>query len=120
MNEPRELGKIESVELKIDGDHGVLLLNICFDFGGSGQCFQRVLDQWSEKDKRRVGHAAGLDLILQMLQLFNVHSLDEIVGRHAYALRGNGGFIDGIETTKPEGEKTFHSDDWAKRWDLEK
>jgi hypothetical protein len=82
-----QLGKIESVTFGIE-DHGCMNIRMCFDFGGSGQCYDMgILDTYDKKKEHRVGTAYGLDLIRQLLNYFGVDKLDDIVGKLAYAIR---------------------------------
>jgi len=117
MSDERELGKIDDVNLTIE-DHGILTLQIGFDFGGTNQGFGGYcLDTYNEKTERREGHACGTDFILRILQTFGVSKLDEIVGKPAYALREKGSQkIVGLETPKFDGSKKFLIEDWRKRW----
>ena len=116
----KRLGKVASVDLFIE-DHGLLTLYVMLDFGGSTQGFGGfALDEWSKEDDRRVGTAAGLDLVLQLLALFGVNRLDEIKGRTVYALRddkdGWNDPIAGLELPAFDGGRVFSVDAWRKRW----
>ena len=88
------LGKITKVFFGKE-DHGFLTFMLTFDFGGTGQGFGGYcLDTYDKEKDRRVGHAAGTDLILRLLNTFQVDSLHEIEGKSAYAIRdqeGHGG-----------------------------
>lgn len=113
----KQLGKIKSVFFGFE-DHKILSFMISFDFGGTGQGFGGyALDTFDKSKNRRVGCAAGTDLILKLLNLFGVNELSEIEGRHCYALRDKSfGPIVGLQTTEPEGDKMFLIQDWQKEW----
>lgn len=122
MNEDdkRQLGKVTSVFFGLE-DHGCMTFWIHLDYGGSGQGFGGVaLDQWSKGDDRRVGTAAGLDLLIQLLELFGVDTLEKIVGRSVYALHEDGGgwnaSVVGLQLPAFDGGKQLLLDDWRKRW----
>lgn len=101
-------------------DHGILTLNVGLDFGGTSQGFGGyALDEWSEADGRRVGAAAGADLILRLLWLFGVDRFSKIVGRPVYALRGSDGLqgtIIGLETPAFDGSRKLLVSEWRERW----
>lgn len=115
----RELGKIDHVHFGIE-DHGILSLAIGVDFGGTHQGLgHMVLDVWSEKDKRRIGTACGLDLVLQVLQFFKVDQLDKIKGRTVFALRESDSYnadIVGLEIPPFDGGGKFLVKEWSARW----
>ena len=121
MNDKKELGKITKVFFGKE-DHDILSFMIHFDFGGSGQGFGGYcLDTFDKDKKKRVGCAAGTDLILRLLDLFNVKTLDEIIGKNAYVIRGGESTgwnspIIGIETPPFEGGKRFMIEDWKQDW----
>lgn len=114
-----ELGIIERVFFGRE-DHGILTFMLFFDFGGSAQGFGGyALDSFDKAKDRRVGTAAGTDLILRLLDTFNVDSLNSIKGRYAYAIRKSEGFnaqIVGLRTPKPDGDKTLMIADWQAEW----
>lgn len=113
----KELGRIDKVFLGQE-DHGILTCFLYFDFGGPAQGFGGyALDTWNEDEKRREGTAAGMDLLLRLLETFGVMTLDGIKGRYAYAIRKDHfGSIIGLEIPKPEGGKVFMIEDWQKKW----
>lgn len=82
-----ELGVIESVTLSTE-NHSVLTLSVCFDFGGSSQCYgDYCLDDYDKVKEERVGTAYGTECILRLLRYFGVSKLEEIKGKYVYALR---------------------------------
>lgn len=117
MSDQRQLGKIDDVNLTIE-DHGILTLQIGFDFGGTHQGFGGYcLDTYNKETDRREGHASGTDFILRLLKTFGVSKLSDIEGKPAYALRDDRGVkIIGIETPEFDGSKKFLIEDWRKRW----
>ena len=121
MTKLKELGKVTSVSLGTQ-DHGVLTLWLNIDFGGSGQGFGGfTMDDKSDEEEYgdRIGHACGTDFILRLLRLFDVHSLEEIVGKPVYAIRdkeGLAGTIIGLETPKFDGGRKFLVEDWKNKW----
>lgn len=116
----KQLGKVESVSFG-SGDHGNMTFWVMLDFGGGGQGFGGyALDDWDESKKRRVGTAAGMDLIMQLLELFKVDSLNQIAGRPVYALYENehhfNDKIIGLEIPAFDGGKKFLIKDWQNEW----
>jgi hypothetical protein len=120
MEYEKKLGKIKSAELFIE-DHGILTFFLHFDFGGSGQGFGGyTLDAWDKNKDRRIGTVFGMDLILKLLQTFDVDRLEQIVGRTCFALydvpyRWNDA-IRGIETPKFDGGKKFIISEHVEEW----
>ncbi len=121
MKYNRKIGKVTKVRLGMD--RGVFLtLWLHFDFGGSAQGFGGfILCEGVGDDGIREGTAGGADYIRQVLTVFDVDDLNDIVGRHAYALYEGekhcyGDSIKGVESTEPEGSKRFTIADWQERW----
>jgi hypothetical protein len=107
MDRLRELGKVKSVWLGVE-DHGCLIFQIVFDFGGSQQAFggYNLVD------------AEGADLLKSVIAFFGCE-WSEIKGRTVYALRKlTNGFIIGLERPAFEGGDKFLIDDWKKKWKL--
>jgi hypothetical protein len=117
----RELARIDSIFFGLE-DHGILGFNIGLDFGGVHHSFPGLigLDDYSEDKKRRIGTAAGLDFIIQILRFFKVRNLDDIVGKNVYALypegRTIGSNVLGLELPKFDGGRIFMLEDWRKEW----
>jgi len=89
MNKSRELGKITSTMLGIE-DHGILSFNLCFDFGGSMQCFGGYcLDSYDKEKKERVGHAFGTTVIRQILETVGVDKWEKLVGKEMWVIRND-------------------------------
>lgn len=117
----KELARVERAEMYIE-EHGILTFFLDLDkesgmqqgFGGYS------LDGYDEKLKRRIGTDAGMDFVLQMLQIFHVDRLEKIKGKMCYALYDSGSSrIIGIETLKIDGGKQFVIKDWCKQWGIE-
>jgi hypothetical protein len=119
MRKARELGKIDGARIFIE-DHGIMTFYLFFDFGGTVQGFGGFcLCEWSEKDNRRIGTAAGMDLMMQLMDFFEVDQFEKIKGKIAYVIREShhfGAKIIGLERPKFEGGKKFMIEDWHKRW----
>jgi hypothetical protein len=114
-----ELGKVTSVRLGLE-DHGILTLWLTLNFGGKSQGFGGyALSEWSKAEDRQIGHAAGTDYILRMLEFFGVDTLEKIVGRPVYALRAKDALnepIVGLETPPFDGDRAFLVSAWQRRW----
>ncbi len=115
----RELGKVKEVFFGREG-HGLMTLWVHVDFGGTGQGFGGYgLDSFDKKRDRRVGTAGGLDLVMRLLDLFDVDSLDKIKGRPVYALRDSETWnspITGLETPAFDGGKRLLVAEWQREW----
>ena len=123
MELQKQLGIIRTAEFgKIV--RGFVSFNLDFDFGGMRQGFGGYgLCSYDKSLDRRIGTAAGLDLLIQMLDLFQVRQFHEIAGKHAYAYRKTDRFnerIIGVGRTEPDGGKVFLIGDWQKQWGLER
>jgi hypothetical protein len=114
------IAKVESVRLEMDR---ALTLWVMLDYGGACQGFGGYsLDQYHEDWKRRRGTGAGLDYLIQLLNLFGVSRLEEIKGRVCYALFEDENYnstVKGLLTTPPEGGKWFLVSEWVREWGLE-
>lgn len=110
-----QLGKVGSVFFGLE-DHGILSFMIHLDFGGTGQGFGGyALDGYSKEKKRRIGTAAGTDLVLRLLTLFGVRTLEEIKGRSVFALRESvqiSAKIIGLRLPEFDGGTEFLIEDW--------
>lgn len=78
--------RIESTKLG-DVYNGIMGINICFDFGGSGQCLGGWAVDQPIKDKRgkflkRLGTAEGMRRILRILEVVGVESWEELQGKY--------------------------------------
>ncbi|TXH44291.1 MAG: hypothetical protein E6Q97_32975 [Desulfurellales bacterium] len=113
-----QLGKVRSIFFGRE-DHGILTFMVQVDFGGSTQGFGGYsLDIYDKELKRRVGHAAGTDLVLNLLNLFGVDELQRAEGMPVFAIRdeGWGGKIIGLRTPDFDGGREFLIKDWQKKW----
>ena len=114
----KELGQVKSVRLTMDrGSFIGLWIN--FKFKGSEQSMGGiVLCEYNKEKNRRVGTAAGLDYIIQVMSVFDVEDSQKIIGKFAWVFRNNG-IIEGFEVVdnyKDEENKTFMIDKWRKEW----
>jgi len=113
------IGKIKSTNLGKE-DHGIMTFWLQFDFGGSGQGFGGyALDDYSEEEKRRIGTAAGMDAIIQILRVCDVNNWEDIQGKTLYALYDNdeyGQLIKGIKGLPFESNKIFLMNEWQEKW----
>ena len=118
----KELARIENVSLEIE-DHGILTLLIdLHKEEGFHQGFGMYsLDQYDEKLKRRKGTAAGMDYVIQILNVFGVRKLEDIKGKMCYALyRPDDELIKGIQSLEIDGGKRFTIQEWCKLWGIPK
>ena len=117
-----QLAKIKDVRLGRQGS--IMTLSIGLGYSKStGQYFGGyALDDWDEKRGRRVGTAAGMDFIMQILDLFHVDSLDKIIGRTVYALFPGenkwGEDVIGLQTPDFDGGEQFLIENWKREWSL--
>lgn len=116
----KELGKVDDVRFGLE-DHGIMSISIGITFGAARQGFGGIaLDDWDEKRHRRIGTAAGMDFVMQILRLFKVETLEELKGRTVYALYKNdrrvGEYIIGLEMPAFDGGERLLLDDWRKEW----
>lgn len=79
-----QLGILEKVD--IDDANGIATLLASFDFGGSGQGLQIVIDNYNKVHKKRIGTAFGLEIILRIMSIFEVEHFTHLKGKSAYAL----------------------------------
>lgn len=78
-------------------DHGILTAYVTLEGGGWGQGFGGyALDTWSEKAKRRVGTAFGLDFIDGVLRVVGVESWEALTGKYVRYRRDSGGKLSAI------------------------
>lgn len=113
-----ELGRISKAVIEVE-DHGILTFWLYFDFGSAGQGFGGIaLDSYDAKKELRVGTAAGMDLVSQLIKLFKVDRFEDIKGRVAYAIREEGfnGNIVGVRLPPFDGGGEFRLDTWRAEW----
>lgn len=116
MSDERELGRVESADVTLDRDGVFLAFQIAFRFGGSGQCFGGIaLDDYDKSKARRVGTAAGADLLRRLMEVFGVTRFRDIEGKIAFVERRNG-LIVAVEMPACDGGKRLHLDDWRREW----
>lgn len=119
MTASKELGVVRKVAVGPE-DHGIFTVGIHLDFGGAGQMFGGYsLDEYDKALRRRVGTAAGMDMLVQLTAFFGVSDLHQAVGKYVYAVRENdswGAAIIALERTKPEGGAVFSIHEWRAYW----
>ena len=82
LSTEKKNAQIKGVKLGIE-DPGSFTLTLALDYGGSGQCFGgHPLDGWSEKAEKRIGTAAGLEFIKQVLITVGVENVADIEGKY--------------------------------------
>lgn len=127
-----ELGQVESAKIGFQREDACFLgIQVCFDFGGSGQCFSSgIFDSYDKKKNRRVGTDYGCDYIVQFLEYFGIGDSSQLVGKYIYAVREkHGDYIKGFLLNKPDFRKVskydskrkykpFLNDEIAKEWGI--
>ncbi len=113
------IGKIESTSLGTEA-HGIMTFILHFDFGGLMQGFGGYsLDDYDNGKKKRIGIAAGMDAVMQVIKACGVESWEEIKGTTMYALydrEGYGETIKGIKALPFEAGGTFLIEKWREQW----
>jgi hypothetical protein len=102
-----KLGQLSDMDIEIE-DHGCMVLTGKFDFGGSQQGIQCVIDDPDKRNsdgdhlteyriKRRLGTVFGSELIRQLITTLGTYSLDRLDGLY-YAIydEPHNGYIRGI------------------------
>lgn len=103
-----QLGKVESAKIGFQREDSIFLgIQVCFDFGGSGQCFSSgIFDSFDKKKDRRIGTAYGCDYIVQFLEYFGIGEPSQLVGQYVYAIREeHGDYIRGFLLNEPDFNK---------------
>lgn len=90
------LGRLSDLDIKHE-DHGLMVLTGTFDFGGSGQGVQCVLDSYHKEKKTRLGTVFASELIRKIIIELGTYSLNETNGLF-YAIydKPHNGFIRGL------------------------
>lgn len=118
----KKLGKVTSASIFFE-DHGTFTFSIGINYGTGNQLFcGYALDRYDEKKNRRVGKASGLDLIMQLITLFDVNTFHDIIGKAVYALfdRKTKSEIVGLEMPPFDGGNKFLISEWRKEWNEER
>ena len=77
--------RIRSTQLGIE-DHGVLTAFLHLEYAGSVQGFGGyALDDWREKEGRRVGTAWGMEFIARVLALVGAEKWEDLPGHYVRA-----------------------------------
>ena len=87
----KQLAKIKDARLSMDRNT-FLTFWITLNYEGAGhQGFGGYcLDAYDDEKERRVGTAAGCEIIRQLLDMFKVNDFREMKGRIVYAIREEG------------------------------
>lgn len=117
-----ELGLIKKAE--IDNERCLTFwLHFEFNGGGSGQGFGGIaLDTYDKLSDERIGHAAGTDALLRIMQAMGVEKWSDLAGKLAWALRDDTRTIVGIArpaalvTSGSRNDGIWLVDSWRKRW----
>ena len=94
------LGQLSDMDIEIE-DHGCMVLTGQFDFSGSMQGVQCVIDDPYKKSQqdnsRRLGTVFGCELLRQLITTLKTYSLDRLSGLY-YAIydEPHNGYIRGI------------------------
>jgi hypothetical protein len=91
--------QIESTTLGVE-DHGCLSFWLHLKGAGCSIGFGGyALDQWSEVEKRRVGHAFGTDAVLAVLRTVGAGKWEDLPGKYVRVKwRDSGGLGDSIQS----------------------
>lgn len=64
-------------------DHGLFTFSIAVEYDSSGQSFGNYsLDDWSEKEKKRIGTRWGLELLMNILETVGVDNWEDLKGQY--------------------------------------
>ena len=86
-------------------NESVLTLSMFFDYErGCSQGLEYVMDTWDEEKQERVGTAQGCQILMDLLNAFQVSNLDEIVGQHCIVIKDD--LIRDIRSLRVKGGKT--------------
>ena len=112
-----EIGRVTGARMFIE-DHGILTFFVDLEFGAGGQGFGGYcLDSYDESKKRRVGTAAGIDLILRLMNFFMVDELGKAKGCVVVALREEPyGQVVGLRRMPFDGGASFLISEWKAEW----
>lgn len=102
-------------------DHGILTVDISFDYGSAGQGIPGfALDGWDKDEERRVGDKRSIEFIAAIMDAFGVDRWEDIKGRTVHVLHEKGksgfggGLIVGIEPLPTErGTRVIFADVFA-------
>lgn len=110
----KRLAKIQKTFLGIE-DHGILTGWLDVDYGSTMQGVGfYTLDTYDPEKKKRIGHSAASDWLLNVLKVAGVDSWEKLPGRHIYVLKENDDWhskIIGIAQIETEGSNEFIFED---------
>ncbi len=113
-----ELGLVDSAKIGFQREDAIFLgIQVCFDFGGTHQCFMSgIFDSFDKEKDRRVGTAYGCDYIVQFLDYFGIGEASQLIGKYVYALRKkHGDSIEGFLLNEPDYNKRSKYDS-KRKW----
>lgn len=115
-----KVGKITSTQLGFE-DHGIMTCFLMFDFGGTGQGFGGYgLDDYDKAEEKRIGVAAGMDMVMGIINACGISNWEEIEGKTMYALyeddKRRQQPIIGIRALPFEQGGTFLIKEWQQKW----
>ena len=112
-----EIARVGRVFVGAEG-HSIFTFSIDLKFGAAHQAFGGyALDTWDAKLDRRVGTAAGMDLLMALTRVLAVDDLHNAVGKYVYALREKPrDLIVGLRQLEPDGGKEFLISAWRAQW----
>lgn len=124
----KQLAKITKAFFGIEEDRGFCTFMITLNYGGAGQGFGGyALDKYNKKKDIREGTASGLNLMIEILQLFKVEEFKDLKNRIVYALYDKpdsswNRVIIGLEVLPFEenGGKRFLISNWQEKWSKKK
>lgn len=90
----REQTTIIQARYGVEPDHGILVLEICCDFGGAGQAFQAC-----------VAEKLGPAMVREVCDLFGITKVEQLVGRQCFALRSFPYWSEQIEGFEADGRR---------------
>jgi len=73
---------INSTMLGVE-DHGIMTFNLNLDYGNLNQgAGGYALDQYDETQKKRVGSALGMEMIMQLMKVVGVEKWEDLKGKN--------------------------------------
>lgn len=80
-----KLGQLSDLDLMID-DHGIMMLTGMFDFGGSRQGIQCIIDDPHKERNTRLGTVFGCELLRQLIDTFSHGGIFSSISGYYYAM----------------------------------
>lgn len=116
MSQHKQLAKI--IDFRFGISNGMLAFGIrLLKEDGIERTFgEYQMDNYDKDLKRMVGTASGMDMILRVLQVFNVAELSYLEGKMCYILLNSDGDVVGLKALNMNGGDQFLVSDWQKQW----